>query len=293
MNDLKLIEVDKIVTVYYEKFSNSYIFPGEKHDFWELVYIARGQLEVMADHREYILHDGEIIFHKPNEFHSLKSIGSMPNVIIISFHCNSIAMKAFEHKTYFLPKTLVKYIYEILDEAYLLKNDLGYIYENKLIDINKKFGTEQLLYNALETFLVKLFRYENTFMEKSNLTPSEYKNRNLENQDVYEKIIIYLNANIDSRVTVTDICKNFNISNTKLKNLFKEEMGCGVMTYFNELKMLKAKELINKRIYTYTYISSLLGFSSIHYFSQCFKKKWGISPSEYEDSIKTNNSCTN
>lgn len=284
MNNLKLIEIEKINTVYYEKFSDSYVFSGEKHDFWELVYLARGKLEIEADEKTYILQEGEVIFHKPNEFHALKSFGDiMPNVIIISFYSNSITMKSFENKICLLPKNLVKYLYEILEEAYLLKSDLGYIYESNLIDLNKRFGTEQLLYHALEIFLVKLYRYENTFSEMSLITPREFWNNKLEKQDVYEKIIIYLNANIDGKITVSDICRKFHISNTKLKTIFKERMDCGVITYFNELKMIKAKELINKRLYTYTYISSILGFSSIHYFSQCFKKKWGVSPSEYEE----------
>ncbi|MFV0520241.1 MAG: helix-turn-helix domain-containing protein [Lachnospirales bacterium] len=289
MNYLKLIEVDKVETVYYEKFSKNYVFPGEEHNFWEFVYLIRGELEIVAGNRTLLLREGEIIFHKPNEFHSLKSKSDIaPNVIIISFYCNSTSMKIFEQKKYFLPKNLVKYIYEVLEEASIFKKDFGYMYRNEAIDLNKSLGTEQLLYSALETFLVKLIRYEKTYMKKNMIAPSDLANRKLESQDMFENIVIFLNANLDSKINVDIICKKFHISSTKLKNMFKEKMDCGVITYFNLKKMEKAKELIGKKNYAYTEIATMLGFESIHYFSQSFKKKWGMSPSEYEKILENN-----
>ncbi len=283
MNYLKLIEIEKVYTVYYEKFACDYVFEGEQHNFWELVYIIRGELEIRAENNTFILREREIVFHKPNEFHSLKSKGSIPpNVIIVSFYCHSTSMKMFEGKRYNLPKNLVKYIYEILEEASIFKKDFGHMYQNEAIDLNKSLGTEQLLYSALETFLVKLIRYEKTYMQRNLITPSDICNKKLESQDLYESIIIFLNANLDSKITIDDICKKFHISSTKLKSMFKEKMECGPITYFNNRKMEKAKELIDKRSYTYTEIASMLGFESIHYFSLSFKKKWGISPSEYD-----------
>ncbi|MFV0503400.1 MAG: helix-turn-helix domain-containing protein [Lachnospirales bacterium] len=286
MNCLKLIEVEQIVTVFYEKLAPDYIFAGEKHNFWELVYVIRGELEVTATNKTLSLKEGEIIFHKPNEFHALKSKGGIsPNVIIISFYCNSKSMDFFNDKKYYLPKNLVKYIYEIIEEASIFKKDFGFLYQNWDTSISKNIGTEQLLYNALEAFLVRLIRYEKTFTEKNLITPFELRNTKFDNEDLYSNIIIFLNANLDSKVTIKEICKKFHISSTKLKNIFKEKKDCGVITYFNNKKMEKAKELIEKNIYTFTEISSMLGFESIHYFSQSFKKKWGMSPSEYEKSI--------
>ncbi len=282
MNYLKLIEIEKIVTVFYEKFSCDYVFEGEKHDFWEFVYVVRGELEIIADNKTVILREGEIIFHKPNEFHSLKSKGCIaPNVVIVSFYCKSSSMKMLESKKYFLPDSLLKYIYEILEEASIFKKDFGHMYKNEFVDLNRSLGTEQLLYHALEIFLVKLIRYEKTYLSKNVISPLNSSNNGKEKYDLFENVVIFLNANLDCKITINDICKKFHISSTKLKNLFKENTGCGVITYFNNLKMDKAKELINKNVYTYTEISGMLGFDSIHYFSKSFKTKWGMSPTDY------------
>jgi quercetin dioxygenase-like cupin family protein len=64
-------EIDSVVTVHYFEFACDYIYEGEAHDFWEFVYVDKGELENMADDKGFKLKQGEMIFHKPNEFHNL------------------------------------------------------------------------------------------------------------------------------------------------------------------------------------------------------------------------------
>ena len=56
-----LIEIEKILTLYYFEFSKDYRYTGEKHDFWEFVYVDKGKLEVSADQEGYELKEGDII----------------------------------------------------------------------------------------------------------------------------------------------------------------------------------------------------------------------------------------
>ena len=53
----------------------------------------------------------------------------------------------------------------------------------------------------------------------------------------------------------------------------------------NSLKLKKSQALICESKYTISEIASMLGFSSIHYFSRKFKSEFGISPSEYANKI--------
>ncbi|MBC1397657.1 cupin domain-containing protein [Listeria fleischmannii] len=95
----RLLNVQSIVTVYYFEFSKNYLFAGEQHDFWEMVYVDKGELEVSAGKEGYELKEGDIIFHKPNEFHNLWANGvSAPNVLVVSFVCSSEGMRFFENK---------------------------------------------------------------------------------------------------------------------------------------------------------------------------------------------------
>ena len=90
----EMFVIGKIVTMYYFEFASNYVFKGEKHDFWEFLYVDKGEVEIMADTQGYKLEQGDIVFHKPNEFHSVWANGKIaPNIIVISFECKSSAMK--------------------------------------------------------------------------------------------------------------------------------------------------------------------------------------------------------
>lgn len=67
--------VEAIVTVHYFEYAKNYVFEGEKHDFWEFLYVDKGEVEVMADSTGYRLRQGEMIFHKPDEFHNVFANG--------------------------------------------------------------------------------------------------------------------------------------------------------------------------------------------------------------------------
>ncbi len=43
------IRVDRVVTVHYFEHSSSYYFEGERHDFWELLYVDRGEVDVLTE----------------------------------------------------------------------------------------------------------------------------------------------------------------------------------------------------------------------------------------------------
>ncbi len=92
------LQVDRIVTVHDFEYSSNYAFVGEQHDFWEFVYVDKGEIEVCADQRELVLKKGELLFHKPGEFHSLRANGGGPNLVIASFFCDSPAMEFFNQR---------------------------------------------------------------------------------------------------------------------------------------------------------------------------------------------------
>ena len=87
------ITVRKIYTIHYFEYMKNFEFPGETHDFWELQCVDKGEIKVL----DHVLKAGQVIFHKPNEFHNLAATGTCaPNVVVVSFACSSQAMKFFE-----------------------------------------------------------------------------------------------------------------------------------------------------------------------------------------------------
>ena len=112
-----VVNVSKIVTIHYYEFDKNFVFGGESHDFWEMVYIDKGRVRIRADETETDLAQGEIIFHRPNEFHSIRALDSSPNFFVISFVSDSPIMQHLEKHHAVLDRHLKPYISTMISEA--------------------------------------------------------------------------------------------------------------------------------------------------------------------------------
>ena len=52
------LAVPAVVTVHYFEYAKNYVFEGERHDFWEFLYVDKGEVEVMAGDTGYCLKQG-------------------------------------------------------------------------------------------------------------------------------------------------------------------------------------------------------------------------------------------
>ena len=97
------IELEGFNSIYYFEFGKDFSHPPERHDFWELVYVLDGTIGVAADAHVYELSKGEIVFHKPMEFHRLwAEKGSSPKLLIMSFTAEGEGMRFLENGVFHL-----------------------------------------------------------------------------------------------------------------------------------------------------------------------------------------------
>ncbi|MBE5739535.1 MAG: helix-turn-helix domain-containing protein [Clostridiales bacterium] len=276
-----LISINKIVTIHYFEFDKNFCTQGEAHDFWEIVYAEKESLLCSADGKQFILEQGELLFHKPNEFHTLAANGkNAPNVFILSFVCKSESMKFFEGKIFSLSPHLVKFIYPILEEG-RKTFDIPYSDPNlkkmKLLP-QPTLGGEQLIKNYLEIFLINLLR-DQTETEQGNTTFLPWKELSTKPIDEVTKI---LKENVYSSLSIDDICSKTNYSKAYLFRIFKAKTGKTIMTYFIELKINQAKQLLRENELSVREISENLAFNTPDYFTKTFKRITGLTPLAYK-----------
>ena len=218
------VNISKIITVHYYEFDKNFSFEGEKHDFWEMVYVDKGKIKVKSDNDELILGQGEIIFHKPDEFHAVKAYESSPNFFVISFECKSPAAEQFKNFHTRLNKNLKPIIASIISEAektYIIpKND---VHLKKLVPTESApIGGEQLVKTYLEQLLILLLR-EISEKSKTEIFPSKEKMENVIAQTVKK----YINDNIRNKITLSDICNNIGYGKSYLCKIFQFYSGMG------------------------------------------------------------------
>lgn len=279
------LKIERVVSVHYFEYSSNYAFVGESHDFWEFVYVDKGEILAAADEEDVALKRGEIIFHAPGEFHSVRANGVVaPNIVIASFYCDSPAMEYFRHRVTTVGdkgRSLLARVIEEASDAFSTPMD-----DPLLLKLERSeqaaFGAEQMVGLALEWLLIELLRRGESRPEEKPSSLIREKSQT----EFIEKVCAYLEANVDRRLTLSDICRDNLVGRSYLQKIFREKTGGGAMEYFGTLKIRKAKELIREGSHNFTEIAALLGYNSIHYFSRHFKKVTGMTPSEYASSVK-------
>lgn len=280
--------INHIVTMHYYEFSKDFFFGGEKHDFWELLYVDEGVVEVTAGENNFTLKQGDIIFHKPDEFHGVWANRKIaPNAVVICFDCKSPSMKHFENMLTNLDNEERNIIAAIIREGInSYQQPLGDPEKNILKrKKDNQFGSEQLIGTFLEILLINIIRKREQLphIYKNKLTSIERENAG---NDLGSRMISFMERNVTSNISLQDICRFFNVGRTQLAESFKRKTGYGVIEYLLRLKIDKAKKLIREGEFNVTGVAAILGYTSVHYFSRYFKKAVGCSPKEYGRTIK-------
>ena len=283
------IVIDSIITIHYFEYMKDFVFHGESHNFWEFLYVDKGSVLVQAGKEHIQLEVGDIIFHEPNEFHAIRSIGSSsPNLIAISFKVQEPELDFFRKLKCTLTKqerTLISCIINTAKECFSTPMNQPSVEQIQLVP-DAPFGAEQLVLLYLELFLITVRRNHCVNLPASSPSaPPVSGTRTLKASRV-EEAIEYMQLHLCESLSLSSICNALSVSRSTLQSIFHEEKNCGVMEYFNNLKIQKAKEIIRDGTMNFTEISYFLSYSSLQYFSKQFKKSTGMSPMEYASSIK-------
>ena len=257
--------ISEIYTKFYQEKGTNYNFSGEKHSYWELTYVDKGELLTTIDGVSYHLKQGDLIFYAPMQFHTQSTFEKISSsYLTINFkmnfnHADLLCNKIFSLKrdSYFIVTKLI----EELSNDNLYSNDLSLCYLKQLI--------------------IQMLRLDNSHFHSKPTTNMQQTYEN----ELLNDILLYIDDNIYEKISVSTLCDHFCISTSMLHSLFRKNMNNTAKNYINELKLSKSKELIRNSTHTLSEISEMLGFSSIHYFSKKFKSYFNISPTEYSKSI--------
>ncbi len=103
---------------------------------------------------------------------------------------------------------------------------------------------------------------------------------------IINKVVEYIEKNYSSKVTLEDIATHINLSKQYLSFLFKKETGINISSYIINLRIDKAKEMINKGEDSMKVIYQRVGFTDQQYFYKTFKKVTGLTVGQYKDTIQ-------
>ena len=264
------LAVQGIVNVHYFEFSEDFHTAADRHPFYELVYCAQGSLHIKSEDYDGMLSEHQLILHRPDELHSLVcGKNQQPTVIIVGFTCDCEALDAFSQKPVYLLPGGASALAEIVLEG---RNVFLPPYNVPLLDMKKRknapTGSEQMLQNLLECFLLRLIR-------GTDISHAKHDKIQI------SAVEMYLQDNCNEKITIDQLAFIFNTNRSTLCSEFRRVTGKTVNEFINERRIAEAKRLLLGSDMTVTQIAGKLNFDTIHYFTRFFKHEVGVSPSEY------------
>ena len=275
------IKIERIFSVFEANFPYKFNFAGESHNFWECVYVTKGTACVSANSRVYNLREGEIIFHKPLEMHKF-FIDSKKGATLYIFSFAAVGELTQKIADLVCPASgYQKQILELMFSYLNREND----------NFSKIHGHDNDIYTRLFRLIKNPITAQTISTYISQLILSVSQN-NIQSSpidehdtEIFKKSVEIMNDNLSFQVTVAQLSKSLNTSESTLKRVFKKYSDVSIHRYFLMLKIQKANQLLENGVSVFE-VSERLGFSSQAYFSVCFKRETGKNPSEINKNFK-------
>lgn len=112
---------------------------------------------------------------------------------------------------------------------------------------------------------------------------SERKQPSFTHQTV-NKVVLYINDEVERDLSVEDIAKHFHISTSHLSRIFREHAGITLVEYLNVRRIEESQYYLRHSTKSISVISNQFHFCNQSYFTRIFKKYTGVTPKQFRDS---------
>ncbi len=253
------------------------------HEFYELVIVTRGKGKHYTHNAEYEIIIGDIFVIPPNIPHGYKD-GDGLKIINILFNPKMLETSAINIQQLKGFQSLFRFEYKYRDKwdfnTHLhinasdlhkisnLSHDMMKIYDKKSLSSEDNIITLGLFFQIMGLILQLYSKIEHPeIKELSSIA----------------EVFNYMENNFEKNITLTKLAKLAIMTERTLTRHFLKMTGMSPIDYLLHLRIEKACEMLhNKKKYNITEIAFRIGFNDSNYFSRLFKKKIGISPSQYK-----------
>ena len=120
---------------------------------------------------------------------------------------------------------------------------------------------------------------------QSDIEPSQVKVISRD-KEFLKKLVSFVEDNIsNSDLNIDDICKEMGLSRTQLYRKLKGLIGQSANEFIRSIRLKRAAQLIRTNEMNISEITYEVGFNDLQYFRFCFKKQFGVNPSDYANKL--------
>ena len=268
-----------ICSVGYQKVGSNEAYPPKKHNQeylfrpengrilseYQLLYIVEGEGVLCTRHSgRHVIKSGDMFLLFPGEWHTYQPSSDGWKEYWIGFQGANIDLRV---QNGFFSKE--KPIYSIGYNETVVE-----LYLEAIRTATRQEPYFQQLLAGIVNHLLGLM-----FMTCS----SNRLQSGSESLKIIDKARAYLQESVESDITMPEVAEYLNMSYTTFRHMFKKHTGISPAQYFTNLKLHRAKDMLRGTTASIKEIAYILHFESPEYFATTFRKKTGMSPSEFRN----------
>lgn len=238
--------------------------PNHIHEDFELLHMRSGTQNVIIDGKKYTLNAGDTAVILPNiphkYFYAEKQYPANELIIICSYRFYGA----------FFPK-----MDNLKTNNPIIKSTC--LNDNIRIAVNEIEKTSDFTLRTAWALIIISYALNNTEMIHRESFPID---------NIYYKIIKYIDTNYDKPLTLEILAKEFSISKNSVSRLFSDKLDVNFRRYLGAVRAERAVSLMRNTNKSITTIASDVGFESQSTFNRIFKDIYGITPKAFRIGLK-------
>ncbi|WP_186577265.1 AraC family transcriptional regulator [Aquibacillus kalidii] len=249
------------------------------HQGCEILFVYRGQGRVIVNQQSYEIKKGMLFFFQPFQLHKVY-VDVSPHTpyerSILHFDPLSLG-----RNLHFFPglSGLLKQLQNGINEpqAFDLKDAFPYI--NDICEIfNKSLQTSNWEEDS-QLFLMQILSCIRSNIHDVQLNTSSNK----EFRSLYysERIMLWIEEHYKEPFDLGQLSDELHLSKSYVSRIFKRETGSNLTEYITIRRIQQACQLLQMTNNPIEIVSQNVGFESVSYFIQLFKKMIGTTPHQY------------
>lgn len=239
------------------------------HDRMELIYVTAGNLELHSDEGHFSIQPGQVVVISPRQMH-----GGFAGCKGVDYHTIMFEVEKFCNGTIASDKYLVPLCENKVSFQDVIEDDrLRQAVENLVKILTDSDDKKPLLaIGMIYTIFDILFRY---YSKNSKVIHEQDKG--------FGKILKYISDHYTEKCSSKEISAMFGYNDAYFCRRFREVTGITFSKYVQALRMEYAQKLLKSSRDEIGLVAWKCGFSDLSYFSNCFKKLFGFTPTEFRN----------
>ena len=258
----------KLLNVASYKYGDDWHCVPHTHNHTELFFIVSGKGQFLIQDQAVPVDVNNLVIINPNIPHAETSLSAQPLEYIV-LGISGIELATGENSN---GQFCVLDHYESLEITSCLRNLLR---ETEL----QKPGYEDICQAYMEILIIRLMR--------STALTAQTEPRVIAGNRQCAAIKRYIDLHFKEPLTLEQLSEEAHMSKYYLSHAFKREYGISPINYLISRRIDESKYLLAETDLSISQIAQLLGFSSLSYFSQVFRKAHGPSPAEFRQSSRS------